>query len=156
MRIHVELLVPDPILPEACCRGVISRVLREEGFSGYDLTLVLADSRMLRRLNRRFRGIDRPTDVIAFALMEGSPSPVPCRSLGDVYISEPRARRQARQYRVTPTEELARLIIHGTLHLLGYDHIRPSQAKRMRRREERHLSACLTLVTKAVNATDRG
>lgn len=154
MRIYIEHLVPEPILSESCCRAIISRVLKAEGFSGYDLTLVLADSRMLRRLNRRFRGLDRPTDVIAFALMEGSPSPVPCRELGDVYISAPRARRQARQYRVTPQEELARLIIHGVLHLLGYDHIRPAQAGRMRRREERHLGACLALVNIVVNATD--
>lgn len=145
MRIRIERLVPDPILPEPCCLGIISRVLRDEGFSGYDLTLVLADSRLLRRLNRRFRGVDRPTDVISFALLEGTPFPAPCRELGDVYISVPRARRQARQYRVTPQEELARLMIHGVLHLLGYDHIKPAQARAMRRREERHLGACRLL-----------
>lgn len=142
MTIHVERLVPDPILPEACCRGVISRVLRAEGFSGYDLTLVLADSRRLRCLNRRFRGLDRPTDVISFALMEGSSSPVPCRELGDIYISIPRARLQARQYRVAPAEELVRLIIHGTLHLLGYDHIKLAQARVMRQRESHYLEIC--------------
>lgn len=142
MRIHIERLTGDVILSESRCRGIIARVLREEGFDGYDLTLVLADSRCLRRLNRRFRGIDRPTDVISFALLEGAPAPLPSRQLGDVYISLPRARRQARQYRVTPGEELARLIIHGVLHLLGYDHIRPTQARAMRRREERHLEAC--------------
>lgn len=142
MRIRIERLVPDPILPESRCLGIISRVLRDEGFSGYDLTLVLADSRLLRRLNRRFRGIDRPTDVISFALLEGAPSPAPCRELGDVYISVPRARQQARQYRVTPQEELARLMIHGVLHLLGYDHIKPSQARAMRCRESRYLGLC--------------
>ncbi len=145
MRIYIEHLVPEIILSESCCRGVISRVLREEGFAGYDLTLVLADSRCLRRLNRRFRGLDRPTDVIAFALLEGTPSPVPCRQLGDVYISIPRARRQARQYRVSPGEELARLMIHGVLHLLGYDHIGPRQARAMRLREESYLGACARL-----------
>jgi rRNA maturation RNase YbeY len=55
---------------------------------------------------------------------------------------------------VTPQEELARLIIHGVLHLLGYDHIRTSQARRMRRREARHLGACLALVNRVENATD--
>ncbi len=146
MRIHVERLVPDTILPESRCRCIVSRVLRAEGFTGYDLTLVIADSRRLRRLNRRFRGIDRPTDVISFALLEGAQPPVPCRQLGDVYISVPRARRQARQYRVTPGEEMARLMIHGVLHLLGYDHIRPAQARSMRRREEMYLGQCCHLI----------
>lgn len=142
MRIRIERLVSESILPEPCCRGIISRVLRDEGFSGYDLTLVLADSRLLRRLNRRFRGMDRPTDVISFALLEGTPFPAPCRELGDIYISVPRARLQARQYRVTPKEELARLMIHGVLHLLGYDHIKPAQGRRMRQRESHYLRLC--------------
>ncbi len=148
MAVHIERLVSSAPLPDSCCRRIICQVLQSEGFFSYDLTLVLADSRMLRRLNRRFREVDRSTDVIAFALMEGPPSPVPNRQLGDVYISIPRARRQARQYRVTPQEEVARLIIHGVLHLLGYDHIRPAQAHRMRRREERYLGACLAMVKK--------
>ena len=142
MPIFIERLVDEAVVTERCCQGIISRVLRDEGFLGYDLTLVLADSRYLRRLNRRFRGIDRPTDVISFALLEGRPSPAPSRELGDIYISVPRARRQARQYRVTPREEMARLIVHGLLHLLGYDHIKPTQARRMRGREARYLGLC--------------
>jgi probable rRNA maturation factor len=140
MHIHIEIIADDPILPESCCRTIISRVLKAEGFSGYDLTLVLADNRLLRRLNRRFRGLDRPTDVISFALLEGTPLPLPSRQLGDIYIS--RTRRQARQYRVTPQEELARLMIHGVLHLLGYDHIRTFQARKMRRLEGKYLDVC--------------
>jgi len=142
MRVYVEQITSESILPPSCCREIITRVLTAEGFSGYDLTLVLADNRLLRRLNRRFRDQDRPTDVIAFALMEGYPSPVPCRHLGDVYISIPRARAQARQYRVTPQEELVRLIIHGVLHLLGYDHLKPKEAERMRRQEAQYLGLC--------------
>jgi len=142
MRIHIERLVSPNILSDYCCRQVLSLVLADQGFSSYDLTLVLTDNRYLHHLNRRFRGIDRTTDVIAFALLEGAPLPIPNRTLGDIYISLPRARSQARRSRVTPQEELARLMIHGVLHLLGYDHIRPGQVKIMQRLEEKYLTAC--------------
>jgi len=142
MKIFVEQLVPDSAMAEACCQRIIARVLRAEGYAGYSLTLVLADSAYLRRLNRRFRRIDRATDVISFSLQEGPPSPVAVPELGDIYISVPRARRQARQYRVTPQEEMARLIIHGVLHLLGYDHIRARQARAMHALEDLYLGSC--------------
>lgn len=148
MRIHIEEITADHILLESCCRSIVSRVLRKESFTGYDLTLVLTDNTMLRRLNRRFRGQDRTTDVIAFSLLEGPAHPLPCRDLGDIYISLPRARSQARQYGVTPQEELARLIIHGLLHLLGYDHLKPAEAKCMRRREAEYLSLCRPFYTR--------
>ncbi len=142
MNVFVEHLVPDPVLAESCCRRIVARVLRSEGYADYSLTLVLSDSGCLRRLNRRYRRIDRATDVISFALLEGPQLPVDVPELGDVYISVPRARSQARQFRVTPQEEMARLIIHGVLHLLGYDHIRAGQARAMRAREARYLVCC--------------
>jgi probable rRNA maturation factor len=59
--------------------------------------------------------------------------------LGDVYISTEQAREQAREYGVTFEEEMARLVVHGVLHLAGYDHEKPEEARRMRSREEAHL-----------------
>ena len=95
-----------------------------------EMTVVLTDSRRMRRLNARFAAEDQVTDVLAF------PAALPPRSsaghyLGDVVIALPRARRQARQRGVPLPQELALLTVHGTLHLLGYDHARPTERRRM-------------------------
>jgi probable rRNA maturation factor len=90
----------------------------------------------MRRLNARYRGIDRPTDVLAFAMREGPHADLHPQVLGDVVLSAETALRQARSRRHSLVEELTRLLIHGTLHLLGYDHeLSPADAKIMRRKE---------------------
>lgn len=93
----------------------------------------------MRRLNLEWKGHDRPTDVLAFAL------PQPDGTLhGDIYICRVVAQREARRRGIAVSEELRRLVIHGTLHVLGYDH--PEDESRtssaMWRRQERYL-ACL-------------
>jgi probable rRNA maturation factor len=89
----------------------------------------------MHRLNREWRGVDRPTDVLAFAQAEG-PGGAPAGLLGDVVISIDTARRQAAERRAALGAELDRLLIHGVLHLVGYDHERSAaEARRMRRRE---------------------
>lgn len=139
MRIHIEHIDTSREVDQPAVRRLIARILAAEGHRQYDLTLVLTDSGHLRRLNRRFRSIDRVTDVISFAMMEGIGSFPHQRHLGDIYISLPRTWRQARDYGTTFDDELFRLVTHGLLHLLGYDHCRPHQASRMRRREEQYL-----------------
>ena len=103
----------------------------------------------MRRLNRQYRDKDRTTDVLAFAMRESS-SPVSAL-LGDVVISLPTARRQAEEGGRSLSEELAWLLIHGVLHLCGYDHERsPAEARRMKLRERRvlrELEPIPTLVT---------
>jgi probable rRNA maturation factor len=92
----------------------------------------------MRALNLEWKGHDRPTDVLSFAL------PGPAGELmGDVYICPAVARSQAARFEIPAREELIRLVIHGTLHVLGYDH--PEDAGRTRskmwRRQERYLKA---------------
>lgn len=140
MTVFIEYLDRSSPVKEAGLKRCICRILAAEGYADYDLTLILADSVCLRRLNKKYRSIDKTTDVISFAMLEGEAPPVADANLGDIYISLPRTRRQAREYRVSFEEELKRLVIHGLLHLLGYDHIRPSQAKKMRRQEETYIS----------------
>jgi probable rRNA maturation factor len=94
------------------------------------MTVVLTDSRHIRRLNARFAGEDRVTDVLAFPGAPAAPS-AGRRYLGDIVIALPRARRQARSHGVPLTQEVALLTIHGTLHLLGHDHARPVERRRM-------------------------
>lgn len=100
-----------------------------------ELSLLLVSDAVMRQLNRDWRGTDRPTDVLSFAQGEG-PGGAPSGLLGDVVISIDTARRQAAERAATLGSELDRLLIHGVLHLLGYDHERsPAEARRMQRRE---------------------
>ena len=92
-------------------------VLDDRGVADAELSLTLLDDGAMRDLNRDWLGHDRPTDVIAFALGEGDAEP-----LGDVYIGVERALEQAADAGVPVREELIRLAVHGTLHVLGFDH----------------------------------
>jgi probable rRNA maturation factor len=93
----------------------------------------------MRRLNARYRGIDRPTDVLAFAMREGPCAGLHPQVLGDVVISAETAWRQAQARRHSLAEELTQLLIHGTLHLLGYDHEVSAAEARLMRAKEREL-----------------
>lgn len=123
-------------------RSLALRVLQDESVpEGVTLTILTTDDGTLQDLNRRFLGVDAPTDVLAFPeapevpLGEGE-----ARSLGDIAISMPTAERQAGELGHPLLDELAHLLVHGILHLCGYDHVgEPAQAARMRAREERYL-----------------
>lgn len=93
-----------------------------------DLGIALVSDKRIRDLNRRFRAKDTPTDVLSFPLSAGLQGDEP---FGDVIISYETARRQARQYGASLQRELQRLLIHGTLHLCGYDHHERRAAARM-------------------------
>lgn len=95
-----------------------------------ELTIVLTDSRRIRRLNARFAGRDAVTDVLAFPSADER-SPSNYRYVGDVVIALPRARAQARRNRVPLSQELCLLTVHGTLHLIGHDHARLEDRRRM-------------------------
>lgn len=142
MPVYIEIIDRSSPVSQASLRRLIAQIMKAEGYGRNTLTLILADSGRLRRLNRKYRQIDRVTDVISFAMREGQPHPGATSELGDIYISLPRTRRQARQYRVSFDQELRRLVVHGTLHLLGYDHQKPAQAARMRNKEHLYLNHC--------------
>ena len=109
-----------------------------------DLTISLVDDAEIHRLNRSYRGKDRPTDVLAFAMREGTRAPGDEAILGDVVISLDTAARQAANRGASLEDEVATLLIHGVLHLLSYDHERsPSEARRMQRKE-RAIKAALS------------
>jgi probable rRNA maturation factor len=108
-----------------------------EGTTGF--TVVLVGDRAMRALNLRWRGRDATTDVLSFPASEG-PSPGGDRPLGDVVISVPRARLQARWAGHSLVRELQVLLVHGYLHLLGHDHEADGGAMmRLQRRLERRL-----------------
>lgn len=101
-----------------------------------ELTVVLVDDVAIHALNKRYRKKDAPTDVLAFAMREGMRAPGDEHGIGDVVISLETAARQARRRRKAVDAEVRTLLIHGILHLLGYDHERSeTEAKRMKARE---------------------
>ncbi len=111
-----------------------------------ELSILIVNNRVMRTLNRQYRGIDRPTDVLAF------PAPSPHRGegrgvggllrfLGDIVISMEKVYAQAAERGHSPDMEFKILLIHGILHLLGYDHeVSDTEARRMRRKEKLILS----------------
>ncbi len=108
-----------------------------------ELSVHLAKDDEIAALNREYRRRKGPTDVLSFPLLEGPHADHRGECLGDVVIGLEVAARQARRGRRSWDDELARLLIHGVLHLLGHDHIRAADAKRMRA-EERRLWRTLT------------
>jgi probable rRNA maturation factor len=119
-------------------RRAVEVTLMDDGASEREVSVLLTDDREIRALNRVYRDSDKPTDVLAFAQDEGQPWPTEGTGpLGDVIVSVERAREQATRRRVTLDAELELLVVHGTLHLLGYDHDQPDAARRMRARTRR-------------------
>lgn len=106
------------------------------------LDVTLVDDRTMRRLNRRYRRTDRPTDVLAFPQTAGPrvPGPAGGAILGDVCIAVGVAARQARTQGTGLNAEVQRLAVHGTLHLLGYDHGTAADARRMNALAARYVS----------------
>lgn len=103
---------------------------------GSRVTVVLVGDRAMRELNRRWRGVDRTTDVLSFPQLEGPGGGLHPEELGDVAISVPTARRQAAAAGHCLMAELDRLLVHGLLHLLGHEHEGDAAgARAMRRRE---------------------
>jgi len=128
---HLELL-----------RRVVQGAVAGEGLDGsYQVTVTLVSDDEIRDLNNTHRGKDEVTDVLSFPLTEGDaasfvlPDEVPTH-LGDVVVSTDRARAQAAELGHSFERELAYLAVHGTLHLLGYDHEDDDDKVRMRAREE--------------------
>lgn len=118
---------------------VTQEVLHTEGVDpAAEVSLVFVDEDYIQRLNREYRGVDRPTDVLSFALEEGEPMPAGGGEvlLGDVVVSLPAAQRQSVEYGHSFAREVAFLTVHGVLHLLGYDHQTEEESARMRAREE--------------------
>jgi len=113
-----DLAVRTERIEEAACW-----VLAHEGVApGAELSVVLSDDKTLHELNLRYRGIDRPTDVLSFAAdRNGTPEGEPAY-LGDLILSIPTIERQAQDEQHTVEDGVLLAVVHGTLHLLGYDH----------------------------------
>lgn len=136
----------DTILPErreplaALLEQAIKEgINRAGGSEEAEVSLMLVDNQRIHELNRDYRGVDRPTDVLSFALKDETDEPdseFEDEMLGDIIISVERAREQAEEYGHSFEREIVYLAVHGTLHLLGYNHEEENEKLEMRGKEE--------------------
>jgi probable rRNA maturation factor len=128
--IHIEF---NPALQGSLASNLLERaalaVLERQSSDG-DLSIVLTDDAQLQKLNQEYLGIDAPTDVLSFPASETDPETAR-RYLGDILVSIPRAEEQARAAGHALETEIQLLVVHGTLHLLGYDHAEAEEKKHM-------------------------
>ncbi len=152
-QMEINILIYEGLegCPEASwLESVAEKVLVAQGIdSRAELGLVIVGQERVRQLNLSYLGKDEPTDVLAFSMLSEPPEenlvpfvvpPDGIRHLGEVIISYPQAVIQAEEHQHSVKREIAILIIHGVLHLLGYEHDKPEPERQMRAREAEILS----------------
>ncbi len=110
--------------------------VKKEKLKNVEFNIIFIDNTRIHEINKLYRGIDRPTDVISFALEDNKTIELEVRLLGDIYISIEKAHEQADEYGHSFQRELSFLSIHGLLHLLGYDHMEKEDEKVMFKKQE--------------------
>ena len=121
---------------------VLDSAVKKENLDNVSFNLIIVDNNYIHELNKNYRGIDRETDVITFALEDEDSLVLPDeeRILGDIYISIDKAKSQAEEYGHSLLRELSFLAVHGFYHLLGYDHMTKEDEEVMFRKQEEVLN----------------
>ena len=150
-RIDVRIAPPfRPAVRAAWLRAVARLVLAAEDVGPVQVGVVVTDDETVRELNQRFLGLDEPTDVLSFGLTPADDAPFALppeeASLGEIVIAYPTAVRQADEAGRAVEAEVAHLLVHGLLHLLGYDHQLPQDEAAMRGQEEEILAGLPTSI----------
>ncbi|NOT96895.1 MAG: rRNA maturation RNase YbeY [Nitrospira sp.] len=145
MQIQVRRVTFDQARLDRQARAILSDV----GEASAELGILFVGDQRMRSLNRQYRGKDRTTDVLAFAMREAPHSS--SSVLGDVVIAVPTAVRQAKEGQRSLDEELTVLLVHGILHLCGYDHERSEKEARRMQRRERMILRSLARLPKPAN-----
>jgi probable rRNA maturation factor len=144
MKLSLDISVPSPLwrrLPRArpIAREAIAAAAAESSdVSEGDVSLCLADDSALRALNLSWRGIDKPTNVLSFPSAPGRPGEAP--ALGDIALAYETLAREAEDLGVSLADHYRHLLVHGFLHLIGYDHETDAEAERMEALETRILA----------------
>jgi rRNA maturation RNase YbeY len=132
-----SLLRSPPVFDRSLLEARAQALLQELGHGESELSISLVGDAEMAGLNQRFRAVAAPTDVLSFSLLEGDHAAFRGDLLGEVVIDVEVAARQASATGQGLDAEMARLLIHGTLHLLGYDHQREEEARAMEAAEDR-------------------
>ncbi len=117
-------------------REFIEFVLKEEQLENVEFSIIFIDNPTIHKMNLEYRGVDRATDVISFALEDNKTIDLGVRLLGDIYISIDKAKEQAKMYQHSLKREISFLAVHGLLHLLGYDHMTKEEEQIMFSKQE--------------------
>ena len=141
--IEVFVQVEEEIKELETVEKVLYSAIEKEKLENVTFNLIIVDNEYIHELNKNYRGIDRETDVITFALEDEDTLVMPDdqRILGDIYISIDRAKTQAVEYNHSLLRELSFLAVHGFYHLLGYDHMTEEDEKVMFKKQEEVLEA---------------
>lgn len=116
---------------------IIDKCLEMEHVENAVFTIIFIDDEKMHELNKTYRGIDRTTDVLSFAYEDNETMKCDIRMLGEIFVSIPKMKEQAKEYGHSETRELSFLVVHGILHLLGYDHtLGEKEEKEMFSRQE--------------------
>ena len=141
---QTEIAIPEEL--EETLKKAMEIVAKKEALGpNTEVDITIVDNAEIHTLNREYRGIDRPTDVLSFALDEGDEEPEvedgeAEHLLGDVIISAPRAVEQGEEFGHGLTREMTYLAVHGMLHLLGYDHMEEEEREQMEARQREILN----------------
>ncbi len=138
--VSIDQRFRDKVAPDWLI-GVARVALETESVGGCQLGIVITDDSQIQALNRDFAGDDHATDVLAFSLTEGEEfaRPDEIERIGEIVISMETAVRQAEDAQTGTDQEIAHLVVHGVLHLLGYDHVEADEETTMRGREQKIL-----------------
>ena len=141
MNIEVINLLDDKIELLDELKSFLYKVCEDEKLDNVIFNVIIVNNEKIHEINKEYRGIDRPTDVISFALEDDkSFNRDDIRVLGDIYISIDKVKSQSEEYGHSFKRELFFLAIHGLLHLLGYDHMNKEEEKIMFDKQEEVLS----------------
>jgi probable rRNA maturation factor len=138
-RIHISNLHKRGRISPTKLSALAGRILQTEKKTG-EMDIILADDKLLKSLNNRFAGKRKTTDVLSFPFTERLKDDSGRNYWGEIYISLNQAQRQAGSYGISLQAEVAKLVCHGTLHLLGYDHKRIKDASKMQAKERKYLN----------------
>ena len=116
-------------LTNAEIRQLVRKILTRFKSLNKSLSIQFVSEKKIRELNKKYRGVDNVTDVLSFGLETGE-------DLGDIFICYPQIKKQAKFFEVTAKEEIARMLAHGVLHLLGFEHENKKQEIKMFKEQE--------------------
>jgi len=135
MEIVINKTIKNVKITDKHVVGVVEKVLKKAGKTKASLSINFVGEKKIRSLNKKYRKNDSITDVISFALQDGQ-SIIESTDLGDIFICPNQIKKQAKDFKIVEKEETIRMLVHGVLHLLGYDHKNKKDEKEMFEKQE--------------------
>jgi len=121
------------VLGEAKIQPIFKKALKKLSSGDKEINIVFVSEKLIKKINKKYRDKDMVTDVLSFSYEEED-------LFGEILICTKRVREQASLYKITPKEEMIKILVHGLVHLFGYDHIREEDHKKMEKKEREILA----------------